>query len=159
MRSVLVLFLATFATMGFGCTLFFQKAMAQTEVQRAMDMSEHNHSDGHAEFHDVYRTWCQPGYPKPCEYIKSCCAARRVLQDGSMTGDCLPTEAELRASADKRTTGLVWWAKDQHGNWIEVPEDKVVHEINPDDSGTRAHLCQNQYSDNIFCFVPPTGGS
>jgi hypothetical protein len=121
-------------------------AHAQTEIERAMDMGQHDHIEGHAEFHDHYVGWCQPGYPKPCLYVNSCCKEKH---DGS--GDCFPTDGEVRNGK--------WFLRDQHGVMIEMPEDKEVHEINPDETTTRGHLCQNPYTDQIFCWRPPTGGT
>lgn len=139
MRRVDAVLLLAFATV---CVMAFA-SMARAQ---GMDMGQHDHSEGHAEFHDHYKGWCQPGWPKPCIYVNSCCKEKH---DGS--GDCFPTDGELRDGK--------WFLRDQHGTMIEMPPDKEVHEINPDETGTRGHLCQNPYNDKIFCWRPPVGGT
>jgi hypothetical protein len=108
--------------------------------------------EGHAEHHDVYKDWKMP------QSTISCCQERRV-ENGEVQGDCYPTDAELRP-AGKDNPGIkgnVWWAKRFDGRWIEIPESRIIHEKNPDDTGSRAHLCQGDESTYVYCFVPPTG--
>lgn len=119
-----------------------------------------DHSEGHAQYHDVYKDWCQPGNPKPCARPNSCCDERVTNPEtGERKGDCFPTEAEMRPSADPLIKYLVWWAKRETGEWAEIPDSKIIHEINPDPTGSRAHFCEHPVTGMIFCFVPPTGGS
>lgn len=109
-----------------------------------------------ARAHDVYKTWHTPGSPGV-----SCCNERKTV-DGKVEGDCYPTEATLAPSGgllNPDIKGDVWWVKRFDGRWIEVPESRIVHEKNPDDTGSRAHLCQADNSEFVLCFVPPTGGS
>jgi hypothetical protein len=111
---------------------------------------------GHAEFHDVYQTWCQPGHEKPCHRVNSCCDARK-LANGEVEGDCYATEFRL-------IDGRQWQAKlDEHDaarlqrEWIDVPDAVLLREKNPDSTGTRGHVCVWQYGDKVLCAVPPTG--
>lgn len=127
---------AVFVAIVLGCT---HKAHSQ------------GHEAGHAEFHnDVYQHWRTPGSGV------SCCNEKK---DG--TGDCYPTAAILApaGAANPDVKGDVWWALVDDGRWIEIPESRIVHEINPDESGTRAHLCIMDGGSVPLCFVPPTGGS
>lgn len=111
-----------------------------------------NHDQGHAEFHDVYRTWMMPHSP-----TTPCCDAKKTI-NGETTGDCYPTLAELRPSALAALKGQpVWWALRDNGEWIEVPEDRYIRELNPDPTGSRAHICEVDGS--VFCFRPPVGGT
>lgn len=102
----------------------------------------------HEMHHDVYKNWKQPN----SEF--SCCNANEYADDDKMIhlrGDCEATDAELR--------GGHWFArlpKYLGGSWIEVPDGKVIKEINPDPN--RAHLCYSELSGGVLCFVPPFGG-
>jgi hypothetical protein len=98
---------------------------------------------GHERWHQYYRGWKMPGTNI------SCCHAR-VDQGGVEVGDCEPTRAELR-NGD-------WYAWERFsGQWIHIPDKHIVRERNP--SGEEGHLCFNQYTKQIMCFVPPdTGG-
>lgn len=115
-------------------------------------LSAQDHSAGHALHHDVYQTWRTPGSGV------SCCSEKRTGEDGKTTGDCYPVDAETRPSI--LHPGVVaWWAKRDTGDWIEIPESRIIREINPDETGSRGHLCQMDGSDFVLCFVPPFGGS
>lgn len=112
-----------------------------------------NHT-GHAQFHDVYKEWMMPTRPE-----MPCCNAR-IEVDGRVQGDCYPTVAESRPSAEHPDGPIVWWAKRHDGEWIEIPKRHIVNELNPDPTGTRAHLCENFHLGGaVLCFLPPTGGS
>lgn len=95
-----------------------------------------------ARAHDHYTHWLQPGT------AASCCNEKRT-ENGEVTGDCYPTVAELRKGA--------WWARRDTGQWIEIPDSRVLRELNPDETGQAAHLCESNGS--VYCFVPPSGGS
>lgn len=97
----------------------------------------------HERWHEYYKHWMQPGTNI------SCCNAR-VDTFGVQSGDCEPTRAEIRNG--------YWYAWERlSGRWIKIPDDRIVRERNP--SGEEAHLCFNQYTKSILCFVPPdTGG-
>lgn len=105
-----------------------------------------------ARAHDHYTHWLIPGT------AASCCNEKRT-DNGEVTGDCYPTEAELRPSAKPDVKGLVWWAKRDTGGWVEIPETRILRELNPDETGQAAHLCYNDIYDVVLCFVPPAGGS
>jgi hypothetical protein len=100
----------------------------------------------HAEHHDVYKTWMRPDVP-----TSSCCNERKVNGEGDVTGDCYPTDAVLKDGH--------WWARRIDTDiWLEIPDEKIIREINPDPTGTRAHLCESIYGAGVLCFVPPFGG-
>jgi hypothetical protein len=141
MRSVLALFILSFMLIGAGCSMTIRHAFAQEEQLAPIGQptTPPDHAEGHAEHHDVYKTWNRPDMAPGF----SCCNEKK---DG--TGDCYPTTAELRDGH--------WWALRDSGEWIEIPDTKIVREINPDDTGSRAHLCEAYGW--IFCFVPPFGG-
>jgi hypothetical protein len=141
MRSAGALIVLAFITM----LLLSFAAMAQTEIQRAMEMEQQDRNAAHAEHHDVYKTWCQPGREKPCLPYQSCCNERK--EDGS--GDCYPTDAEF---IDGHWSARLWRSKE----WIIIPDEKIIKEINPDTTGSRAHLCE--VYGQVLCFVPPFGG-
>lgn len=101
------------------------------------------HDHGHAQFHDVYRTWKQPGTGV------GCCNAKYDDNGHMLGGDCYPTTAWLMPNG--------WYAMTDSGDVIDIPDDRIVREVNPDESGSRAHLCFNY--GKVLCFVPPTGGS
>jgi hypothetical protein len=101
--------------------------------------------------HGPYSHWLTPGT------AASCCNEKKTI-NGEMTGDCYPTVAELRPSADKAVTGVVWWAKRDTGEWTEIPGTSVLHELNPDETGQAAHLCYSDITNHVLCFVPPFGG-
>lgn len=104
-----------------------------------------------AHAHDPYSHWLIPGT------AASCCNEKQMI-NGEMTGDCYPTTAELRPSADKAAKGLAWWARRDTGEWVEVPETRILRELNPDETGQAAHLCYSDVTLSVLCFVPPTGG-
>jgi hypothetical protein len=98
------------------------------------------HDAGHAQHHDVYKTWMQPGG------FASCCDAKKTV-DGVTTGDCYPTQARLVQGH--------WVALRDDGVWVDIPDDKIIRERNP--GSEDAHLCFNY--GQVLCFVPPdTGG-
>ena len=109
-------------------------AFVATPRARAQDNSPHLH---HA---DYYSKWHQPGN------AASCCNGKE-RKDGQTTGDCNPTTAEVRAGS--------WWAKTDDGQWVIVPDDRIIRERNPDVE--RAHLCFNY--GRVLCFVPPSTGT
>jgi hypothetical protein len=109
---------------------------------------------GHAKHHDVYREWTMPTRPE-----MPCCN-ERIEKDGRVHGDCYPTVAEPRPSAEHPDGPIVWWAMRHDGEWIEIPKRHIVNELNPDSTGTRAHLCENFHLGGaVLCFLPPSGGS
>ena len=111
----------------------FIVAFATSPKARAQD-------NGHHLYHaDHYSQWKQPGTNV------SCCNGKET-KDGRTTGDCYPTTAEVRAGS--------WWAKRDDGQWVIVPNDRILRERNPDVE--RAHLCFNYGS--VLCFVPPSTG-
>ncbi len=63
-------------------------------------------------------------------------------------GDCYPTKAEVRVGA--------WWAQRDNGEWVKIPDNKVLHERNP--AGQEAHLCYSDPYKTVLCFVPPDVG-
>ncbi len=96
---------------------------------------------GHHLHHaDHYSKWKQPGTNA------SCCNGKET-KHGPTTGDCYPTTAEVRAGS--------WWAKRDDGQWVIVPDDRILRERNPDVE--RAHLCFNY--GRVLCFVPPSTGT
>jgi hypothetical protein len=105
-----------------------------------------------AHAHGPYTHWLIPGT------AASCCNEKMMI-NGEMTGDCYPTTAELRPSADKSVKGVVWWAKRDNGEWVEIPEKSILHELNPDETGQKAHLCYSDTTLRVLCFVPPVDGS
>lgn len=119
-----------------------------------MSARAQDHSEGHAAFHDVYQTWRTPGSGV------SCCNEKKT-ENGHTTGDCYPTTAILApaGAANPDVKGDVWWALLDDGRWLEIPDGRIVHEINPDETGSRAHVCIMDGSTVPLCFVPPTGGS
>ncbi len=116
---------------------------------------EHAIHHGHAEFHDVYKEWMMPTNP-----AMPCCNAKYDHHNNLINGgDCYATVAETRASATDPEK-LAWWARRDDGEWVEIPRTRIVNELNPDDTGTRAHLCENfQQGGGVLCFLPPVGGS
>jgi hypothetical protein len=112
----------------------FIVAFATAPKARAQDNGHHLH---HAEH---YSTWKQPGTNA------SCCNGKET-KAGQTTGDCYPTTAEVRAGS--------WWAKRDDGQWVIVPDDRILRERNPDVE--RAHLCFNY--GRVLCFVPPSTGT
>jgi hypothetical protein len=97
---------------------------------------------GHAQWHEYYRHWKQPGTDT------SCCNARQALPWGAEQGDCEPTRAEMRKGD--------WYAWERHTQqWLKVPDAKIIRERNP--SPEAAHLCWTSWA-GILCFVPPDTG-
>lgn len=100
---------------------------------------------GHERWHMYYQHWKQPGT------TVSCCNARIIDKDGkTLSGDCEPTRAEIRNGE--------WYAwLRQEDRWVHIADDKIVRERNP--SSEEGHLCYQEWSKQILCFVPPdTGG-
>ena len=100
--------------------------------------------EGHAQFHDHYRHWVIPGTADV-----PCCNAKydfegRLLKDG----DCYPTTAHVENG--------VWIVKLDTGVEVEVPENRIVREPNPDPTGEKAHVCESNAT--ILCFRPPNLG-
>ena len=101
--------------------------------------------EGHDLHHDnAYSKWMQN---KPNETL-SCCN-KKDYEKGS--GDCYPTEAELRGSGKD----IQWWAKRDTGDWIPIPDSKIIRERNPDLSGVTAHICEQ--NGKVLCFVGKVG--
>lgn len=94
--------------------------------------------------HDHYAHWHIPG-------TQASCCNEKTTVNGETTGDCYPTDAELRDGA--------WWARRDNGQWVEIPERATLRQINPDETGQKAHLCYNDITLTVLCFVPPSGGS
>lgn len=109
------------------------------------------HDAGHAEHHDVYKTWRIPGTNA------SCCNEKKTV-DGNTTGDCYQTAAELRPSADPAIKGAVWWARLDTGQWVEIPDNRIIREPNPDPTGESGSLCYSDVGDAVLCFRPPVTG-
>ncbi len=125
-------------------------ALATAGVFLCLPAWAQGHEEGHAEYHDVYREWKQPSNGMPC------CNEKK-----GNVGDCYPTDAKLGPAGPMNPgiTGQVWYAKRDTGGWVEIPEGKIVREKNPDQTGSRAHLCIFDWAEIPLCFVPPTGGS
>lgn len=130
-------------------------ATALAQEHRLSPAMTHQH---HGEFHDVYKTWCMPGSEKPCPRVKSCCDGR-VIEGDLVDGDCYATEFRL-------IDGKRWIAKlDEHdrkrsddgAEWIDIPDDRIIREKNPDSTGTRGHVCTARFSVSVLCAVPPAG--
>lgn len=102
-----------------------------------------DHESGHAQYHDnFYSRWKMPGTDI------SCCNAKETV-DGLTTGDCYPTDAEFVQDH--------WVALRDNGVAIVVPDERIIHEHNPDQTGRKAHLCESH--GHVYCFVPPSGGT
>jgi hypothetical protein len=114
------------------------------------------HHPGHAAFHDVYKEWMMPTRPE-----MPCCNAKYDTQGNLRAGgDCYATIAESRPSAEHPDGPIVWWALRDNGEWVEIGKRYILNELNPDSTGTRAHLCENFHlGGGVLCFLPPVGGS
>ena len=108
-------------------------------------LAQERHDMSHARFHDFYRTWLRP------DTGTSCCNMRETGPDGTMTGDCRATPFRVVGQGVKAH----WQAKLDDGSWIDVPDDKIIHEHNPDRTGRDGHLCESYGT--VYCAVPPTG--
>lgn len=107
-------------------------------------LSQTGHEEGHTLYHeDAYSRWAVPGGSPG-----SCCRAKRQMPWGGVTGDCYPTEARL-------IDGKRWQAKRDNGEWVDIPESRIIREKNPDPTGRAAHLCES--NGKILCFVTPFG--
>jgi hypothetical protein len=84
--------------------------------------------DGHAQYHDMYRGWTDKNGI-------SCCNNR----------DCRPAEARVR---DAGIEVLIL------GEWVPVPEDKVIQPPRPD---LQSHVCHIPNTRTILCFVWGSG--
>lgn len=110
-----------------------------------------DHDMGHMLYHEqAYSRWVMPGTAGV-----SCCHAK-VHGPNGITGDCRPTAAQLvnghwRAELDPEEK-----PGPESDGWVTIPDQKILHEINPDPSGVSAHLCYNYGV--VYCFVPPFGG-
>lgn len=100
--------------------------------------------DHHHPLHrDFYQHWRDPANPNI-----SCCNARIEGPDGVEVGDCEPTRAEVRNGQ--------WWAwVRQLGQWIVIPDGKILRERNPNSQD--AHLCWTPIR-GVICFVPADTG-
>jgi hypothetical protein len=116
--------------------------------------------DGHSRYHEYYKEWMQPA---PNDNVKCCNAT--TYEDGTHTGgDCEPTQAELRNGEWYARLPPYVAGKDGWPEWVRIPEEKIVREINP--SPNEAHLCwirswrgeEKTPEKGVLCFVPPFGG-
>jgi len=85
------------------------------------------HGVGHAEMHDLYKTWHPPDNSKT-----SCCN----------NADCRPT----RAYVDENGIWRAWNGL----RWLVVPPDRTLPTDFAGDG--RSHLCENK--GYIYCFAP-----
>lgn len=120
----------------------FMLVFATTPKARAED---HKH---HSPWHDFYKDWQQPTPSK-----SSCCNAR-FNERGEEVGDCEATNLfELRRTKD----GLRWFAfVPAIDQVIQVPDEKIIREKNPDQTGRMGHICFSPIV-GVLCAVPPTG--
>ncbi len=118
-----------------------------------------DHGVGHAEFHDQYKKWSQPGIFPPV----SCCEARVVRYDSSglpnIEGDCYPTDFRLGAKGWEARLSREDRERSGGPEWIPVPDSKIVRQLNPDQTGSRGHLCMSISDIRLLCAVPPTGSN
>jgi len=85
------------------------------------------HGVGHADRHDLYKTWHPPDNPKT-----SCCN----------NADCRPTRAYVDDSGTWRAwNGLLW---------LVIPPERLLPTDLAGDG--RSHLCENE--GHIYCFTP-----
>lgn len=100
--------------------------------------------DHHPLHKDFYHKWREPLNPE-----RSCCNARIIGAFGVETGDCEPTQAEIRKGD--------WHAWIRQLNRFErVTDDVIVYERNP--NIVDGHVCWTP-ARGIICFKPPdTGG-
>lgn len=114
----------------------------KARAQDSQEMSEHHH-----KYHPAYETWKQPNS------TASCCNAR-FNEQGQEVGDCESTSFELR-NTEK---GVQWWAYvPMIKQSLPVPDQKILREKNPDESGRTGHICVNRSTHEVLCAVPPTG--
>jgi len=100
----------------------------------------------HPLHQDFYMKWMQPNSSM------GCCNARVKTPDGGEVGDCEPVPAEI-----KNGSWRAWFPKETR--WIDIPDDRIIRERNPEQGGPNGHLCYNEYTKKVLCFVPPdTGG-
>lgn len=85
------------------------------------------HGDGHAQSHDIYRSWKMPSNPSV-----SCCSDE----------DCRPTRAKM----DEHGNWLAW----NGDKWLNVPW-KALLPANIAGDG-RSHLCEK--NGLVYCFSP-----
>ena len=98
--------------------------------------------DHHPLHKDFYQHWKEPGT------TASCCNAR-IEKDGTESGDCEPTQAEIRKG------NWYAWVR-QKNDWVRIPDEKIIREPNPNIFD--AHHCWTP-SRGTICFKPPdTGG-
>ena len=83
------------------------------------------HGDGHAENHDAYKGWQQPGSGM------SCCS----------NADCRPTRAYPTEDGWRAWNGQTW---------LLVPRERVLPTDLAGDG--RSHICEAR--NQIFCFTP-----
>lgn len=103
-------------------------------------VSAQDHAAGHLKYHPAYSTWKIPGTDT------SCCNAKETI-NGVTQGDCYPTAFRLAPDG--------WEAQRDTGEWIGIPDGKLLREKNPDPSGVTGHLCESNGA--VFCARPPTG--
>jgi hypothetical protein len=111
----------------------------------AQDGAQHHHP-----FHrDFYSKWQRP------DGMGSCCNARLTGPDGHEEGDCEPSEAHVSTGTDGKPH---WFARLPHGgDFIEIPDRRIIHERNPEQGGPDGHLCWTANT-GVLCFVPPSTG-
>lgn len=71
-----------------------------------------------------------------------------LKQPGSGVSCCSISDCRM---TDLKIEGQHYWAKDQEGNWLEIPDDKILRISNPT---ARAVLCAA--GGHVYCFVPPS---
>lgn len=126
---------------GAGLALGLQAFAQQQPAPSPLGQGVQHHHPFHEDF---YRGWMRPDVSPPA----SCCNAR-IETNGIESGDCEPTQAEVRKGQ--------WWVwVRQIGRWLPVPDAKIIHVRNP--NVVDAHLCWTP-ANGIMCFSPPdTGG-
>ncbi|HYD07507.1 MAG TPA: hypothetical protein VEC60_17350 [Reyranella sp.] len=125
--------------------------------------AQDGHVHGHMQYHEVYKTWCQPGHGPDCPKGYSCCDGREVeWQDGKATkieGHCYPTEYRLNPTG--KTSWIAKLAPEDvprfKTEWLEVPDDRIVRYTNPDPTGQAGHICTHHLTDRVLCSRPPAG--
>jgi hypothetical protein len=110
------------------------------------------HDAGHMKYHPAYSTWAVPGGAPG-----SCCNMRRREADGSMTGDCYPTEYRPVLKDGRFDHWQALLDDYDGGGWVDVPNERIIHEKNPDPSGVSGHLCYGHALQMVYCGVPPAG--
>jgi hypothetical protein len=122
-----------------------------SSMARAQD-ARSEHDAGHMKYHPAYSTWAIPG-----SYPGSCCNMRMRQTDGSMTGDCYPTEYRPVLVEGKFDHWQALLDEYDGGGWVDVPNDRLIREKNPDPSGVSGHICYGHTAKLVYCGVAPAG--